>query len=165
MAILTVICSSAMAADKPLKVYILAGQSNMEGQAKVETFDYIGDDSATAPLLEEMRAEDGMPRVCDRVWISYLTGSPDRGTLGEGIGKTADYFENKWKEQNLKEIKNVSFNVVTWELKNGFARLNVAVQNSNDDSINLNDYISKQMLLVEDEQGYCFPSSPSTMAT
>ena len=92
MTILTAICSSVMAADKPLKIYILAGQSNMEGQAKIETFDYIGDDPATAPLLEEMRAEDGMPRVCDRVWISYLTGSPDRGTLGEGIGKlTAGY--------------------------------------------------------------------------
>ena len=65
-------------AAKPLKVYILAGQSNMEGQAKVETFDYIGDDPATAPMLEEMRGPDGQPRVCQRVWISYLTGSPDR---------------------------------------------------------------------------------------
>ena len=35
-------CSHAVAADrKPLKVFILAGQSNMEGHAKVETFDYI----------------------------------------------------------------------------------------------------------------------------
>ena len=79
-------------ATVPLKVYILAGQSNMEGQAKVETFDYIGDDPATAPLLKEMRGPDGKPRVCERVWISYLTGSPDKGTLGEGSGKlTAGY--------------------------------------------------------------------------
>ena len=79
-------------AGKPLKVYILAGQSNMEGQAKVETFDYIGDDPATAPLLKEMRGPDGKPRVCENVWISYLTGSPDRSTLGEGFGKlTAGY--------------------------------------------------------------------------
>jgi len=77
---------------KPLKVYILAGQSNMEGQAKVETFDYIGDDLATAPMLKEMRGPDGKPTVCERVWISYLTGSPDRGMLGEGFGKlTAGY--------------------------------------------------------------------------
>jgi hypothetical protein len=40
---------------KPLKVFILAGQSNMEGHAKIETFDYIGDDPATAPLLKMMR--------------------------------------------------------------------------------------------------------------
>jgi alpha-galactosidase len=81
-----------MGAGKPLKVYILAGQSNMEGQARIETFDYIGDDPATAPLLKEMRGPDGKPCVCERVWISYLTGSPDRGTLGEGFGKlTAGY--------------------------------------------------------------------------
>ena len=46
-------------AAKPLKVYILSGQSNMEGQARVETFDYIGDDPATAPMLKEMRGGDG----------------------------------------------------------------------------------------------------------
>jgi len=82
----------AAAAGKPLKVYILAGQSNMEGQAKIETFDYIGDDPATAPMLMDMRGPDGKPRVCERVWISYLTGSPDKGVLGEGFGKlTAGY--------------------------------------------------------------------------
>ena len=83
---------SVTADDKPLKVYILAGQSNMEGQARVETFDYIGEDPATAPMLEEMRGPDGKPSVCERVWISYLTGSPDRGMLGEGFGRlTAGY--------------------------------------------------------------------------
>ena len=62
----------------------------MEGQARIETFDYIGDDPATAPLLKEMRGADGKPAVCDKVWISYLTGS--RGNDGEGLGKlTAGY--------------------------------------------------------------------------
>lgn len=75
---------------KPLKVYILAGQSNMEGQAKIETFDYIGDDPATAPLLKKMRGPDGKPRVCDHVWISYFTGAKENN--GEGSGKlTAGY--------------------------------------------------------------------------
>jgi len=79
----------AKAAEKPLKIYILAGQSNMEGQARIETFDYIGEDPATAPLLKAMRGPDGTPRVCERVWISYLTGWE---TLGEGFGKlTAGY--------------------------------------------------------------------------
>ena len=68
----------------PLKVFILAGQSNMEGHAKVETFDYIGDDPATAPLLKEMREPDEKPRVCEKVWISYLTGS---GVLNQGTVK------------------------------------------------------------------------------
>ena len=48
---------------KPLKVFILAGQSNMEGHAKIETFDYIGKDPLTAPILKEMRNPDGTPRV------------------------------------------------------------------------------------------------------
>ena len=72
---------------KPLKVFILAGQSNMEGHAKIETFDYIGDDPATAPLLKMMRDENGQPRVCDHVWISYLTGKYDGSANGEGTGK------------------------------------------------------------------------------
>jgi len=74
---------------EPLKVYILAGQSNMEGHAQVSTFDYIGKDPKTAPLLEEMRSPDGTPRVCENVWISYFTGWE---TFGEGYGKlTAGY--------------------------------------------------------------------------
>ncbi len=80
----------AMAQGKPLKIFILAGQSNMEGHAKIETFDYIGDDPATAPLLQQMRGPDGKPTVCRKVWISYFTGSGN--DHGEGFGKlTAGY--------------------------------------------------------------------------
>lgn len=68
-----------------LRVFILAGQSNMEGHARVETFDYIGDDPETAPLLAKMRTADGKPRVCENVWISYLTGIGDNN--GEGHGR------------------------------------------------------------------------------
>lgn len=78
----------AFAADKkPLKVFILAGQSNMEGHAKVETFDYIGDDPATAPLLKMMRGADGKAAVAEGAWISYLTGRYDGSANGEGLGK------------------------------------------------------------------------------
>jgi hypothetical protein len=83
-----------MAADgwtaAPLKVFVLAGQSNMEGHAKVETFDYLGDDPATAPWLPRMRQADGSPVVCDDAWISYLTGRGEES--GEGYGRlTAGY--------------------------------------------------------------------------
>ena len=85
---LSVVQSSAA----PLKVYILAGQSNMEGHAKIETFDYLGDDPATAPLLKQMRGPDGQPAVFENVWISYLTGPYDGSANGEGFGKlTAGY--------------------------------------------------------------------------
>ncbi len=86
---------SAVSADaKPLKVFILAGQSNMEGHATISTFDYIGKDPLTAPLLKEMRNPDGTPRVCDKVWMSYLTGPYDGSANGEGLGKlTAGFGE------------------------------------------------------------------------
>jgi hypothetical protein len=79
-------CSSAVAA--PLKVYILVGQSNMEGHAAVRTFDHIGMDPKTAPLLEAMRNADGTARVCEKVWISYLTGkgTEKQGQLTTGYG-------------------------------------------------------------------------------
>lgn len=77
----------AAAHAKPLKVFILAGQSNMEGHAKIDTFDYIGDDPATAPLLKMMRGADGKPAVCEGAWISYLTGHYDGSANGEGLGK------------------------------------------------------------------------------
>ena len=78
------LCSPICAADKKLKVFILAGQSNMEGHAKNETFDYIGDDPATAPLLKMMRDADGKPAVAEGAWISYLTGRYDGSANGEG---------------------------------------------------------------------------------
>ena len=73
---------------KPLKVFILAGQSNMQGHAKVSTFEHIGMDPATKPMLDEMQNADGTPTVCERVWISSL-GSSDEvksGKLTAGFG-------------------------------------------------------------------------------
>lgn len=96
MGLLLAMMAPVFAADskKPVKVFILAGQSNMEGHAKVTTFDYIGDDPATAPLLRAMRNADGTPKVCDHVWISYFTGGKEGN--GEGFGKlTAGYGSRK----------------------------------------------------------------------
>ena len=89
-ALLCVLSSNSFA--KPLKVFILAGQSNMEGHASVKTFDYIGKDPLTAPILKEMRNPDGTPRVCDKVWMSYLTGPYDGSANGEGLGKLTTGF-------------------------------------------------------------------------
>jgi alpha-galactosidase len=87
----TVLFAAASVEAKPLKVFILAGQSNMEGPAGISTFDYIGDDPATAPMLKMMRGADGKPAVCDGAWISYLTGANEKnfelnGKLTAGYG-------------------------------------------------------------------------------
>ena len=85
--LITALFAAASAEANPLKVFILAGQSNMEGHAAISTFDYIGKDPLTAPMLKEMRNPDGTPRVCDKVWMSYLTGPYDGSANGEGLGK------------------------------------------------------------------------------
>ena len=79
----------------PLKVYILAGQSNMQGHAKTSTFDSMARNPKTAPLLKEMRDADGKPTVCERVWISYLSeegAAPAirEGQLTAGFGATPE---------------------------------------------------------------------------
>lgn len=87
---ISLICVSQLSAKEPLKVFILAGQSNMQGHAEISTFDAIGLDPRTAPLLKEMRNADGTPRVCDSVWISSIGngGSEDEylGRLTAGFG-------------------------------------------------------------------------------
>jgi alpha-galactosidase len=85
---------TSQAAAAPLKVFILAGQSNMEGPAGIETFDYIGDDPATAPLLKMMRGADGKPTVCEGAWISYLTGIDEENF--EVTGKLTAGFGSMW---------------------------------------------------------------------
>lgn len=62
----------------PLKVFILAGQSNMQGHANVSTLDSMADDPKTAPILKAIRGADGKPYVCDKVWISSV------GCAGDG---------------------------------------------------------------------------------
>lgn len=90
---LLILASTISAAEKPLKVFILAGQSNMQGHASISTFDSLADDPKTAPLLKEMRGPDGKPKVCDKVWISSIGCLGDAYTnLNEKHGKlTAGY--------------------------------------------------------------------------
>ncbi|PAY21263.1 hypothetical protein CKO51_01405 [Rhodopirellula sp. SM50] len=79
-----------LAAKQPLKVFILAGQSNMQGHAQLSTFDHLAMDPRTAPILAEMRTADGTPRICDQVWISSIgndgTEQEHHGRLTAGYG-------------------------------------------------------------------------------
>ena len=84
---------------KPLKVFILAGQSNMQGHASVSTFDSLADDPKTVSLLKEMRGADGKPKVCEKVWITSVGCLGDAySDLREAKGKLTAGFgapENK----------------------------------------------------------------------
>ena len=89
------------AAAKPLKVFILAGQSNMEGPAHIKTIQGINDDPATAPMYKEMIGPDGKPVVCQNVWLSYLTGEGDNNTI-ETTGRMTAGYGSLWGKDHSK---------------------------------------------------------------
>ncbi len=78
LVLLLALATPSPGVEKPLKIFILAGQSNMQGHADVSTLDYLADDPSTAVLLDEIRAEDGTFREIDRVRITSV------GSAGDG---------------------------------------------------------------------------------
>ncbi|PAW82975.1 MAG: hypothetical protein B9S33_14355 [Pedosphaera sp. Tous-C6FEB] len=88
-------CHASAVEKQRLKVFVLAGQSNMQGHAKVTTFEHIGMDPATKPMLDAMLGKDGKPKVCERVWISSIGCGKDSqeeqtGKLTAGFGASAE---------------------------------------------------------------------------
>ena len=55
----------------PVKVFILAGQSNMEGHAGVQTLDQLGKHPTHGYLLKKIKNADGSFVVRDDVFVSY----------------------------------------------------------------------------------------------
>jgi len=93
--------SFAMLSAAPLKVYILSGQSNMEGHAKISSFDHLAMDPKTVPILEAMRNKDGSSKVFENIRISYRTGKEDQqpgvGPLTSGFGARSNPTEDGGK--------------------------------------------------------------------
>ena len=77
---------------KPLKVYLLVGQSNMQGHAAERTLKHLGMDPKTKPLLKAIQNADGTAKVHDQIWISSIDTSEEIGvkegklTVGYGAG-------------------------------------------------------------------------------
>lgn len=72
---------------KPLKVFILVGQSNMQGHADLRTLPYLAMHEDTRELHQKIVDKNGDPRVCDDVWITYLSSDGVRsGPLSVGFG-------------------------------------------------------------------------------
>jgi Carbohydrate esterase, sialic acid-specific acetylesterase len=78
-------------AAAPLKVYLMSGQSNMQGFCNVKTFPAIEADPVTKPIYEKMVTPDGSPRMIENVWISTSgcskDDSPGQLTVGYGGGR------------------------------------------------------------------------------
>src|SRR3954468_15322582 len=66
----------------PIKVFILAGQSNMEGKAKVSRLETQLQQPATRDLFKHLQ-KDGKWIERDDVWIKYLG---QKGRLAVGYG-------------------------------------------------------------------------------
>ena len=77
---------------KPLKIYLLVGQSNMQGHAAERTLAHLGMDPKTVPLLKAIQNADESAKVHDQVWISSIDTSEESGvkegklTVGYGAG-------------------------------------------------------------------------------
>ena len=89
--------SRAADAPKPVKVFILAGQSNMEGHGFIKadakrnggkgSLEYLTKDPATADKFKHLLGKDGKWAVRDDVWIHYLDR---KGPLTVGFGANED---------------------------------------------------------------------------
>ena len=83
---------SIHATPKPLKIYLLVGQSNMQGHAAERTLEHLGMDPKTAPMLKSIHNSDGTAKVQENIWISSVEPSLESGekygklTVGYGAG-------------------------------------------------------------------------------
>ena len=92
--LLLFVCSfpAVCGADEgPLKVFLLVGQSNMQGHAHVRTLEYVGMDDATKPILDAIQDADGSAKVHENVYVSYLSaGGVKQGQLTTGFGASEE---------------------------------------------------------------------------
>lgn len=90
--------SAASAADpRPIQVFILAGQSNMEGHGFVKadpkrnggkgSLEFLANDPATAERFKHLLGKNGAWATRDDVWIHYLER---KGKLTAGYGVNED---------------------------------------------------------------------------
>jgi len=79
----TTIAARAVEQNAPVKVFILAGQSNMEGKARMRVMEYQAFQGKQRARYEKFTDGEGQWRVRDDVWIKFL----DRhGKLTVGYG-------------------------------------------------------------------------------
>src|SRR3954463_5375701 len=95
--VLLALAAPGGAAGKPVKVFVLAGQSNMEGQGFIKadpkrnegkgSLEYLVKDQATGDKFKHLVGKDGKWAVRDDVWIHYLER---KGKLTIGYGAKED---------------------------------------------------------------------------
>lgn len=84
-----VFAADAPPKKSPVKVFILAGQSNMQGHAHMRTMDWLGEDPQYGSLLKKVKNADGTWVERPDVWIYYRRDSkaaPKKGNLTAKYG-------------------------------------------------------------------------------
>jgi hypothetical protein len=78
---------------KPPRVYLLAGQSNMQGHGHVRTLDRLGEDPLYGHILKLLKAPDGTRRKREDAFVSYerKPGEVKKGPLSVGFGVTDNH--------------------------------------------------------------------------
>jgi serine/threonine-protein kinase len=73
----------------PLKVVLLAGQSNMGGMAPMSTLDRLAKDAEAGWVLPKIRNADGTWKTRESVWVSYRRANDHaHGPLTAGFGES-----------------------------------------------------------------------------
>lgn len=84
-----VLLTTAVDATPPkIQVYILAGQSNMEGHGQVRSLHRLGEHPRHGHRLELLQDADGDWAVRDDVTIAWASKSPSHGPLTVGWGRS-----------------------------------------------------------------------------
>ena len=73
-----------------VKVFILAGQSNMEGLGHTRTLAHLGTDPQYGSLLKKIRNDDGSWVTRDDVFVSFR-GGKTTGPLSVGFGANKEF--------------------------------------------------------------------------
>jgi alpha-galactosidase len=119
IALVWFVVSITLSQAKPVKVFILAGQSNMDGQADVRTIDFLGEDKdpARAALLKTFKPDGKNFVTRDDVWVANggvydklqtgFGGRKDYDKLGSKIGPeySFGYFMGEALEEQVLLIK------------------------------------------------------------
>ena len=137
VALVTVSAGAAAKAKGPVKVFILAGQSNMEGKAAPSTLEPVLADPKEAPKFKHLKT-DGKWTVRQDVWVTFLSKSvkgpksvsPLHGPLSVHFGS----------DKNARDAKGKRIQVTAFGPELGIGHV-------------LGDKIDQQVLLIKTARG------------
>jgi hypothetical protein len=106
-----------------------------------------------------MQAADKAAQVGQKL----ITATVNFGTVSvlEGFGKSAEHFNEKWRQKTLSRVKSLEFSVVSCtDTKSGedsVMHLVLGIKNTCDRSVDFNHIVDQQHILMKDAKGMCYP--------